>query len=652
MKGKLNVLCILGIVLVGCGGGGAPRPGGSAGGDAALSVTLSATPGTEGGPAGAFHSVAVYRSDGSKITEKTVRTQNADRRVDFTGLPAGVLRVHAGLRATEGGAEIGAVDRFYDTADIARPMVVAMAQPVVNVEVGPAATTLRMDATRPFYAAARDAAGDYVYSRSSDWRWSSSAPAVARADAASGAVTGLAEGTANVTAQYVPKAGLSGTTSVSVVSDAVRRSKWTIMVYLDAASDLYPSSVDNFNQIESIAGNPDVRFVVQWKRAKSLETAPAYPVFDGTRRYLATYDPTNLNSLNNPIKSVLVQDLGASVDMGKPQTLRDFVLWSKKSYPADRYALVLWSHGTGWYTNRNAAAPAVKPRAVLGDDATGSEMTLPQLRSALEGTRFDVLDFDACLMQSVEGAVEFAGVADTIVGSAENTVYAGLPYHLAFKRFVDEPDASSLDLAKGIADAYVTRYAGGSPELGGLVQLGVVDTSKATALAARLDEFAGALLADPQAGTTLAAVRAAARRIPAPSGIAYYDPAQLAASVAEKTADPTVRDTALALQAAVRATVRLHPQRERAGSERPQRRVRPGWLFRRLLRLLRRSEIGSDPLARAACESGEESVTQSRIRRRSVTPLRPIRSRAGAKGTSARASAACTSVIASSRVRR
>ena len=35
--------------------------------------------------------------------------------------------------------------------------------------------------------------------------------------------------------------------------------------------------------------------------------------------------------------------------MGNPQTLSDFVTWSKTNYPADHYALYFWGHGWGWH---------------------------------------------------------------------------------------------------------------------------------------------------------------------------------------------------------------------------------------------------------------------------------------------------------------
>ena len=42
------------------------------------------------------------------------------------------------------------------------------------------------------------------------------------------------------------------------------------------------------------------------------------------------------------------ENLGRDVDSGSPQTLVDFIRWSKAKAPADRYALIIWNHGSGW----------------------------------------------------------------------------------------------------------------------------------------------------------------------------------------------------------------------------------------------------------------------------------------------------------------
>ena len=42
------------------------------------------------------------------------------------------------------------------------------------------------------------------------------------------------------------------------------------------------------------------------------------------------------------------ENLGSDVDSGSPQTLLDFIRWAKQKAPAERYALTIWNHGSGW----------------------------------------------------------------------------------------------------------------------------------------------------------------------------------------------------------------------------------------------------------------------------------------------------------------
>lgn len=219
------------------------------------------------------------------------------------------------------------------------------------------------------------------------------------------------------------------------------RSKWTVMVFMNAANDLYPFSTFNMNQIERVAQNPDVRFVVQWKQSRARFPGSS---FDGTRRYLAKSDNTNA------IQSTLVQNLGSGVDMGSYVTLRSFVNWTKQRFPADRYCLVIWNHGNGWQSRNNEVNWPT--RAVSYDDETHNAIEIWELRQALEGTKVDILAWDASLMQMLEVAYEVRDHARYVVGSEESPPGAGYPYDLVFDNFRDAPDLPSATLAQSFVD--------------------------------------------------------------------------------------------------------------------------------------------------------------------------------------------------------
>lgn len=110
------------------------------------------------------------------------------------------------------------------------------------------------------------------------------------------------------------------------------------------------------------------------------------------------------------------ENLGKT-DMGSPKSVKDFVKWGMQKYPAEKYMVVLWNHGSGF-------------KGVLADDEHNSMCNNKELARALEeaqaesGKKIDVLNFNACLMSQGEVAYEYRNAAKYLVGSEE--VEAGL----------------------------------------------------------------------------------------------------------------------------------------------------------------------------------------------------------------------------------
>src|SRR4029079_16980997 len=64
----------------------------------------------------------------------------------------------------------------------------------------------------------------------------------------------------------------------------------------------------------------------------------------------------------------LAGDLG-QVDSGAPEALLDFIRWAVQAAPAKRYALVLWSHGSGWAPSEMERRVKQQPRGRPGTPA-------------------------------------------------------------------------------------------------------------------------------------------------------------------------------------------------------------------------------------------------------------------------------------------
>lgn len=537
------------LILWGCGGGGSSSHRSQ--GTGSLSVTLDPTLGTAAGPSGTTHTLVIYRSDGTQVDKKVVNLSSQSMQVDFTGLPSGTLRLHAGVSVSKGSAELGSVDLLFDGYAPGAPIVLTMKQNVASVRIAQASTATNVGATSQLYPQALTDDNRYVYTIPTDWSWTPGNTAIATVSS-TGLVTGVAQGSADVTATY-GSSGLTASTTISVLTGSVQQGKWTVMVYLNAANSLYPDAYLNMNQLEAIAKgatDPNVRFIVQWKQVQGLE-GNSSALFSGTRRYLVTPDPSNALSATNAIKSAVVKDLGSGVDMGDSATLKDFVQWTKANYPADHYALVMWSHGAGWYSTKAVSAPHVGNRAISYDDETGNYLSLEDIRSALADDPMDIIAFDACMMQGAEELVELHDRTNYIVGSEENTPEYGYPYNTSFKPFVDTPDLSTAELAKGISDGFIARYQSDSGVTWPLQQ-SVIDCSKASTFTTALDAFSQALLTDPNVGTIVPAMRRSSTRIEPLDGYYYYDLNQIASvAAASSSSSATTVSAANALTAAL-----------------------------------------------------------------------------------------------------
>jgi hypothetical protein len=315
--------------------------------------------------------------------------------------------------------------------------------------------------------------------------------------------------------------------------------EWTVLVYMNADNDLEQFGILNMNQMEMIGSTSRVKIIVQVDRSPSHDSSNGN--WSNTRRYLITKD-----SDSQIIHSQLLQDMG-EVDMGDPNSLRDFVEWGQQNYPASRYALVIWNHGSGW---RAASAQGeVIPKAVSYDDTSNSRIETVDLPSALQAdSRLDLVAFDACHMQMLEVAYEMRNSAGVIVGSEEVTPGNGYPYTQWLKRLVQNPTMSAENLGSTMVTEYVNYYLGAAD-----VTQSAIRTDRLSAVATAADQLADALLphADSEPNA-LASARNATQKYDYPD---YKDLVHYGQMAAQRINDQAVADASSAVAAAVEQAV-------------------------------------------------------------------------------------------------
>lgn len=416
--------------------------------------------------------------------------RTATSQINVTGLPSGVFEVRGELFSSPNGtgASLGRFRRIVDLCSAPSAILessnsdptaspISGAKAPSRLTVFPGDVSMKSNQTIRFVAQLLDSSSRPVFATSNP-TWTASGPA---SITSGGLMTPTSSGTAEARAS---QSGFSGSGTASITAFNPTRSKWTVLVYLNAANDLYAASTLNMNQMEKVANNPEVRFVVQWKQSKSAFSGST---FDGTRRYLVKHDTTS------QVNSTLLQDdlrgdSGQALDMGSAKSLKDFVAWGKSNFPSDRTVLVLWNHGNGWRRSPEEEAG----RAWSYDDQYGTSIKTWETDDALAGQTFDIVAWDCSLMQMMEVAHEFRGIASYMAGSEESPPADGYPYDAAFAGFASNPDASTAALSKGFVDGMLNH----APYANRKITQSVLDISKLDALTTSLDGFAEAMIAE------------------------------------------------------------------------------------------------------------------------------------------------------------
>ena len=321
--------------------------------------------------------------------------------------------------------------------------------------------------------------------------------------------------------------------------------KWTILVYMNADNDLEEYGVQDVNEMESVPDNDEVSIAVMMDRTPGFDSSNGD--WTGTKRFLIRHDD-DMAIMNSTLSSPVLEDMG-EIDMGQPQTLRDFIAWGKSTFPAEHYAVIIWNHGSGW---RTRSVDNAITRGVSFDDTSGSYIRTTDLPSALQtAPPLDMVCFDASLMQMLEIAYEMRKSCDIIVGSEESPPGAGYPYHRWLTPLAINPGMTPAELATVICRETLTYYGQSSN-----ITHSAIDTAKIPQIARALDAFAASLISVAGARKSqLASARDAAESFGSSYYPDYKDLVHYAELVKARVSDAAVRGSADALIAAVQASM-------------------------------------------------------------------------------------------------
>ncbi|MGH2713367.1 MAG: clostripain-related cysteine peptidase [Thermoleophilaceae bacterium] len=260
--------------------------------------------------------------------------------------------------------------------------------------------------------------------------------------------------------------------------------KWTFMVYMAGFNNLSDFATKDLKEMRKVGSSEEVKLAAFVKRQDGR----------GAEQLVVAKRPADD-----------VQKNIGNADSGKPQTMLDFIRWAHQKAPAERYALVVWNHGSGWQPDdlddlydevRGKRDLGVTPRelavrsnqkiarsmfgttvqkvlelgdpqlrGIASDDGTGHSLDTIELDRVLAkaheeiGRPFDLLGMDACLMSALEVAYETRANVLNVVGSEELEPADGWPYTAILKDLAAKPNMDGARLGEIVVKRYIQSYS-------------------------------------------------------------------------------------------------------------------------------------------------------------------------------------------------
>jgi hypothetical protein len=217
-------------------------------------------------------------------------------------------------------------------------------------------------------------------------------------------------------------------TGSAVAAPPAPKAKWTVMVYISGDNNLEPYVVPDIEtELGAVGSSADVQVIALADRAPGYDTSrgdwQTTKLFRVTQGMLATSENA-------------IADWGER-NFGDPQTLIDFVTWTKANYPADRYALYFWGHGWSWH-----------PGWVMEDDTNADTLDYHEMKTAIPQLGFiDVVGYDGCNMASIEMLKLWHGRATAFTSSQEWVGGEGIQYDLVLAQLAANPNMTADQVA-------------------------------------------------------------------------------------------------------------------------------------------------------------------------------------------------------------
>lgn len=226
--------------------------------------------------------------------------------------------------------------------------------------------------------------------------------------------------------------------------------KLTLIVYMAADNDLESYAINNLKQMEH-AVFENMNVVVLLDRADGYDETNDN--WTDTRLFEIEHDESSSNFIiSNPIDCPLLglkADTKTELNLGDYNVLKNLIVFVEENYKTEKYALIIWGHGTGWRCVQNLTETN---RAVAIDDKTNSYMSVFDEGRALENQNLSVIGFDTCFGGVFENVYELKNCAEYTVGTSDLTPAFGWDYQNLLQN-LSECNFSNEEIAKIMAES-------------------------------------------------------------------------------------------------------------------------------------------------------------------------------------------------------
>lgn len=239
----------------------------------------------------------------------------------------------------------------------------------------------------------------------------------------------------------------------------IQKRQWTFIVYMAADNDLEYQAIQDFNELEAVS-----YFNVPISILVLLDRSPAYDNsnenWSGTRLYEIETDPNGFDGvirskeINCPALG-LIPGHSPNLNTAHYDVLKNVIEFSKKEYKAEKYALIMWGHGTGWRNKANTSTNSFRAFAI--DESANSYMTNAEFGKAIKGQGLSIVGFDTCFGGMIETAYEIKNDAIIMIASEGNIPAAGWNYSDLFSSFT-KTDLSIREFSNAAHNQFKNQY--------------------------------------------------------------------------------------------------------------------------------------------------------------------------------------------------